>query len=84
MAKDNLNAEQLRFCSKLLSDLRRKTHWNIASPFYEPVGAASFLRTSELFLIISLCRSCFPEHPKTVKEPMDPSTMWKKLDSLTA
>ena len=40
-AKDNLNAEQLRFCSKLLSDLHRKTHWTIASPFYEPVGASS-------------------------------------------
>jgi len=37
-AKDNLNAEQLRFCSKLLSDLHRKAHWTIASPFYEPVG----------------------------------------------
>ena len=37
-AKDNLNAEQLRFCSKLLSDLHRKAHWTVASPFYEPVG----------------------------------------------
>ena len=40
-AKDNLNAEQLRFCSKLLGDLHRKTHWNIASPFYEPVGEST-------------------------------------------
>ena len=39
-AKDNLNAEQLRFCSKLLGDLHRKQHWNVASPFYEPVGAS--------------------------------------------
>ena len=39
--KDNLNAEQLRFYSKLLSDLHRKTHWTIASPFYEHVGASS-------------------------------------------
>ena len=38
-AKDNLNAEQLRFCSKLLSELHRKQHWTCASPFYEPVGA---------------------------------------------
>ena len=44
-AKDNLNAEQLRFCSKLLSDLHRKAHWNWASPFYEPVGTSvSILR----------------------------------------
>ena len=40
-AKDNLNAEQLRFCSKLLGDLHQKSHWNIASPFYEPVGASA-------------------------------------------
>jgi bromodomain-containing factor 1 len=39
-AKDNLNAEQLKFCSKLLSDLHRKQHWTIASPFYEPVGTS--------------------------------------------
>ena len=38
-AKDNLNAEQLKFCGKLLSDLHRKQHWNIANAFYEPVGA---------------------------------------------
>ena len=41
-AKDNLNAEQLRFCSKLLGDLHRKQHWTIASPFYEPVGTSRF------------------------------------------
>jgi len=40
-AKDNLNAEQLRFCSKLLGDLHRKSHWTIANPFYEPVGASA-------------------------------------------
>jgi len=62
-AKDNLNAEQLRFCSKLLSDLHRKAHWNVASPFYEPVGTSmSFLRTSELFLTITLCRLCWAKH----------------------
>lgn len=49
-AKDNLNAEQLRFCSKLLSDLHRKAHWNIASPFYEPVGTSgSILRRESYF-----------------------------------
>jgi hypothetical protein len=62
-AKDNLNVEQLRFCSKLLSDLHRKTHWNVASPFYEPVGASvSILRTSESILTIVLRRLGFPEH----------------------
>ena len=43
-----LNAEQLRFCSKLLSDLHRKAYQNIASPFYEPVGTSMLvLRTSD-------------------------------------
>ena len=62
-AKDNLNTEQLRFCSKLLSDLHRKAHWNIASPFYEPVGtSASIIRASELFLSIILRRLGLVEH----------------------
>ena len=53
-AKDNLNAEQLRFCSKLLSDLHRKQHWGIASPFYEPVGAYhSSFGSSDLFLTVA-------------------------------
>jgi hypothetical protein len=37
-SKDSLHAEQLKFCSKILANLHRKTHWAIASPFYEPVG----------------------------------------------
>jgi hypothetical protein len=41
-SKDNLVAEQLKFCSKILADLHRKTHWAVASPFYEPVGKSSF------------------------------------------
>lgn len=36
--KNDGTAEQLKFCGKLLSDLSRKAHWTIASPFYEPVG----------------------------------------------
>ena len=37
-AKDDGTAEQLRFCSKLLSDIHRKQLYHIANPFYEPVG----------------------------------------------
>ena len=48
-AKDNLNAEQLKFCSKLLGDLHRKQHWNIASPFYEPVGASRAILETNYF-----------------------------------
>lgn len=36
--KNDGTAEQLRFCGKILQDLNRKSHWTIASPFYEPVG----------------------------------------------
>lgn len=48
-AKDNLNAEQLRFCSKLLSDLHKKSHWTIANPFYEPVGASGVIFSDRFF-----------------------------------
>lgn len=62
-AKDNLNAEQLRFCSKLLGDLHRKQHWNIANPFYEPVGASSvILKASDLSDSFAR-RLGFLEHP---------------------
>lgn len=30
--------EQLKFCSRLLTDLHKKQYYNIAHPFYEPVG----------------------------------------------
>jgi len=36
--KDDGTNEQLKFAAKVLQDLHRKQHWNIASPFYEPVG----------------------------------------------
>ena len=36
--RDSGVAEQLKFCDKVLRDLNKKTHWNIAHPFYEPVG----------------------------------------------
>ena len=40
--KDNPNAEQLRFCSKLLNNLHYKTHWTITSSFYKPAGTSSW------------------------------------------
>lgn len=36
--KDDGTAEQLKFCAKLVADLNRKQFYQIASPFYEPVG----------------------------------------------
>jgi bromodomain-containing factor 1 len=52
--------EQSRFCS----NLHRKLHRNVASPFYKLVGTStSIIRASELFLTIILCRLDFSEHP---------------------
>lgn len=36
--KSNFVAEQLKFCDKVLRDLNKKSHYNCAYPFYEPVG----------------------------------------------
>ncbi|KAG7450287.1 Bromodomain-containing protein, partial [Guyanagaster necrorhizus] len=64
--KDDGTAEQLKFCSKILQDLSRKQHWDIASPFYEPVDWVNL---------------DLPTYPKIVKKPMDMSTMRKKLEN---
>jgi len=32
------STEQLKYCNKILQELNRKQHHNIAYPFYEPVG----------------------------------------------
>ncbi|KAJ6574863.1 Bromodomain-containing protein [Mycena capillaripes] len=64
--KDDGTAEQLKFCSNLLSLIHRKQHYSIASPFYEPVD----------HVLLDL-----PTYPKIVKKPMDLSTMRKKLDN---
>lgn len=36
--RDNIHADQLKYCDKVLKDIHRKQHYNIAHPFYEPVG----------------------------------------------
>jgi len=41
--RDNGTAEQLKYCAKILSDLRRQQYWDIAHPFYEPVGMSTGL-----------------------------------------
>jgi hypothetical protein len=35
-----VSAEQLTYCAKILSDLWRQQHWDVAHPFYEPVGTS--------------------------------------------
>jgi hypothetical protein len=38
--KDDGTAEQFKYRAKILSDLRRQQHWDVAHPFYEPVGTS--------------------------------------------
>ncbi|KZT21698.1 hypothetical protein NEOLEDRAFT_1164515 [Neolentinus lepideus HHB14362 ss-1] len=63
--RDDGTAEQLKYCSKILTELHRKQHYNIASPFYEPVDWVKL---------------DIPAYPKIIKKPMDLSTIRKKLD----
>ncbi|KAI0082226.1 Bromodomain-containing protein [Panus rudis PR-1116 ss-1] len=65
-ARNDLHAEQLKFCEKILKDLHKKVHYNIAHPFYEPVDWVKL---------------DIPTYPKLIKRPMDLSTIRKKLDS---
>ncbi|KAH7883907.1 hypothetical protein F5I97DRAFT_1930123 [Phlebopus sp. FC_14] len=66
VVKDDGTAEQLKFCSKILTDLHRKQHWAVAHPFYEPVDPVKL---------------DIPTYFKIIKKPMDLSTMRKKLDN---
>ena len=54
LPKDSGMAEQLKFCDKILKDLNKKVHWNIANPFYEPVGML------EHFSLLSYSLMVFP------------------------
>lgn len=80
--RNNLYADQLKYCDKILKDLNRKQHYNIAHPFYEPVGTYNRLRvyTDYSSVPIDFVALDLPTYPKVVKKPMDLSTMRKKLD----
>jgi hypothetical protein len=84
-AQDRMAAEQLKYCSKILSDLHKKQYFQIASPFYEPVGQSSF--SIYRLLCLSQPQSDWqkldiPTYPKVIKKPMDLATMRRKLDAL--
>ncbi|KAL0950883.1 hypothetical protein HGRIS_007642 [Hohenbuehelia grisea] len=64
--KDDGTNEQLKYCGKVLTEIHRKSHYAIASPFYEPVDWVKL---------------DIPTYPKVIKKPMDLSTMRKKLDN---
>ena len=81
--KNDVISEQLKFCEKVLKDLQKKTHYNAAHPFYEPVGQFICFST----YVSDLTNSCLdwvkldiPMYPKLIKKPMDLSTMKKKLE----
>ncbi|CAG8434704.1 7790_t:CDS:2 [Diversispora eburnea] len=57
---------ELNFCRKVLQELRKRTHWHYAYPFYEPVDAEA-LRV--------------PDYYKIITNPMDLSTIGSKLDA---
>ncbi|KAJ3750110.1 Bromodomain-containing protein [Lentinula detonsa] len=66
-AKDNgASVEQIKYCSKILSELHKKQYYSIANPFYEPVD---------------WMKLDIPSYPKIIKRPMDMSTMRRKLDA---
>jgi bromodomain-containing factor 1 len=82
-SKADGSTEQLKYCSKMLQELNRKQYYNIAYPFYEPVGTCRCFMWRD-----NLLTSCFtdwqelgiPTYPKLIKRPMDLSTIRKKLD----
>ncbi|KAJ8582301.1 Bromodomain-containing protein [Rhizopogon salebrosus TDB-379] len=83
--KDDGTAEQLKYYAKILSDLRRQQHWDVAHPFYEPVGTSigtivpcAQKRCMSIHRCIKLD---IPTYYQIIKKPMDMSTMRKKLDA---
>ena len=46
--KNAIIAEQMKFCEKIWKDLHQKQHYQIAHPFYEPVGEYFCFRTTRM------------------------------------
>ncbi|CAG8463072.1 7211_t:CDS:2 [Funneliformis mosseae] len=63
--KTKKNAE-LNFCRSVLRELKKKTHWPYAYPFYEPVDAEKL---------------GVPDYYKVIKQPMDLTTINSKLEN---
>ncbi|CAG8630498.1 18122_t:CDS:1 [Racocetra fulgida] len=63
--KSKLNQE-LSFCRDVIRELRKKVHWAYAYPFYEPVDAEKL---------------GVPDYYKIITNPMDLSTINRKLES---
>lgn len=59
-------ANAFNFCRQVLQELRKRTHWHYAYPFYEPVDAEAL---------------GVPDYYKIITNPMDLSTIGSKLNS---
>ncbi|CAI2175822.1 3081_t:CDS:10 [Funneliformis geosporum] len=57
---------ELNFCRSVLRELKKKTHWPYAYPFYEPVDAEKL---------------GVPDYYKVIKQPMDLATINSKLEN---
>lgn len=87
-SKADGSTEQLKYCSKMLQELNRKQYYNIAYPFYNPVGTCYCLMSVVSCRMITCSTSSLidwqelgiPTYPKLIKRPMDLSTIRKKLD----
>jgi len=60
------NDPQMKFCHTVLKELYKKQHQSYAFPFYEPVDWVALK---------------IPDYPEIIKQPMDLSTVKKKLEN---
>ncbi|KZT74817.1 Bromodomain-containing protein [Daedalea quercina L-15889] len=61
---NDLYRDQFKHCEKVLKELNKKSLYNVAHPFYEPVD----------WIKLEI-----PQYPKIIKKPMDLSTIKRKL-----
>lgn len=64
MPKNDAYVDQFKHCEKILKELHKKSLYNLAHPFYEPVDWVKME---------------IPQYPKIIKKPMDLSTIRRKL-----
>lgn len=81
MPKNDAYVDQFKHCEKILKELHKKSLYNLAHPFYEPVGEF-FCQCIVYCLVtsgIDWVKMEIPQYPKIIKKPMDLSTIRRKL-----
>lgn len=78
---NNVYREQFKHCEKVLKELNKKSLYNIAHPFYEPVGTSrrTIWFREMLHDLVDWVKLEIPQYPKVIKKPMDLATMKRKL-----